>query len=196
MVGPPFRVRSFTLGHWFTAPFHTLKQRYQTVGLNYRVAANFLLQLIVLTLGFTSSFLVNIFFKHTVSFETFKSQAYRNAKLILQIERDGFIYWEPTLQTWAMRATPIAGWQFWNTYYAGVHTLVTVGVMVVLLLLKFYQEILPRRKRSQVTPGYHSRHSANFKVRQEPLPHHNHLRIHGIRVSACDAAKIASALQR
>ncbi|KAI9502237.1 hypothetical protein GGI25_001525 [Coemansia spiralis] len=94
-----------------------------------------LTELALLTLTFCTNFLSAYIHNTLEVFHGFRLRALSNAQSIVSFERVTGIFVEQPLQRW--HDSNFAGWSFWNTYYAGVHPVVTVLFLVFILVRMF-----------------------------------------------------------
>ncbi|KAI8320938.1 hypothetical protein GQ54DRAFT_262694 [Martensiomyces pterosporus] len=94
-----------------------------------------LTEVALLALTFCTNFL-SAFIHNTLEvFHDFRLRSLDNAQAIVSLERSMGIFVEQALQSWHEKH--VGGWSFWNTYYAGVHPVVTVVFLVFILLRMF-----------------------------------------------------------
>ncbi|KAJ2355166.1 hypothetical protein GGF43_002845, partial [Coemansia sp. RSA 2618] len=94
-----------------------------------------LTEVALLALTFCTNFL-SAYIHNTVEvFRGFRLRALDNAQGIVAFERMTGLFFEQPLQRW--HDARYAGWSFWNTYYAGVHPVVTVAFLVFILVRMF-----------------------------------------------------------
>ncbi|KAJ2478429.1 hypothetical protein IWW56_003730 [Coemansia sp. RSA 2131] len=94
-----------------------------------------LTEVALLVLTFCTNFL-SAYIHNTVEvFRGFRLRALDNAQGIVAFERMTGLFFEQPLQSW--HDSRYAGWSFWNTYYAGVHPVVTVAALVFILVRMF-----------------------------------------------------------
>lgn len=94
-----------------------------------------LTELGLLTLTFCTNF-ISAYIHNTVEvFRWFRLRALDNALAIVSFERHTGLFFEQQLQAWHEKH--LRGWSFWNTYYAGVHPVVTIVFLVFILLRMF-----------------------------------------------------------
>ncbi|KAJ2552878.1 hypothetical protein EV175_003142 [Coemansia sp. RSA 1933] len=89
----------------------------------------------LLTLTFCTNFLSAYIHNTLEVFNGFRLRALSNALGIVSFERMTGIFVEQPLQRW--HDANLGGWTFWNTYYAGVHPVVTVLFLVFILIRMF-----------------------------------------------------------
>ncbi|KAJ1834529.1 hypothetical protein IWW55_005001 [Coemansia sp. RSA 2706] len=94
-----------------------------------------LTELALLTLTFCTNFLSAYIHNTAEVFRGFRLRALANAQGIVAFERVAGIFFEQPLQRW--HDARVGGWSFWNTYYAGVHPVVTVAFLVFILVRMF-----------------------------------------------------------
>ncbi|KAJ1663197.1 hypothetical protein IW140_004918 [Coemansia sp. RSA 1813] len=92
-------------------------------------------ELALLTLTFCTNFLSAYIHNTLEVFHGFRLRALSNALSIVSFERVMGIFVEQPLQRW--HDANFGGWTFWNTYYAGVHPVVTVLFLVFILIRMF-----------------------------------------------------------
>ncbi|KAJ1839296.1 hypothetical protein LPJ57_010880, partial [Coemansia sp. RSA 486] len=92
-------------------------------------------ELALLTLTFCTNFLSAYIHNTLEVFHNFRLRALANAQGIVAFERMTGLFFEQPLQRW--HDSNFGGWQFWNTYYAGVHPVVTVLFLVFILVRMF-----------------------------------------------------------
>ncbi|KAJ1948281.1 hypothetical protein FBU59_001666, partial [Linderina macrospora] len=110
-----------------------------------------LTELALLTLTFCTNFL-SAFIHNTLEvFHDFRLRSLANAQRIVSFERALGIFFEEPLQRWHEKH--IGGWSFWNTYYAGVHPVVTV-LFLVFILMRMFSWKLRRVSWKQVNEGH------------------------------------------
>ncbi|PIA13994.1 hypothetical protein COEREDRAFT_89069 [Coemansia reversa NRRL 1564] len=94
-----------------------------------------LTEVALLALTFCTNFLSAYIHNTAEVFRGFRLRALANAQGIVTFERMTGLFFEQPLQRW--HDSSFAGWSFWNTYYAGVHPVVTVIFLVSLLVRMF-----------------------------------------------------------
>ncbi|KAJ1725833.1 hypothetical protein LPJ53_000094 [Coemansia erecta] len=94
-----------------------------------------LTELALLTLTFCTNFLSAYIHNTLEVFHDFRLRALSNAQSIVSFERATGLFFEQPLQRW--HDAGFGGWRFWNTYYAGVHPVVTVLFLVFILVRMF-----------------------------------------------------------
>ncbi|KAJ2782461.1 hypothetical protein H4R18_002267 [Coemansia javaensis] len=94
-----------------------------------------LTEVALLTLTFCTNFLSAYVHNTAEVFRGFRLRALDNAQRIVAFERATGLFFEQPLQRW--HAARLGGWTFWNTYYAGVHPVVTVAFLVFILVRMF-----------------------------------------------------------
>ncbi|KAJ2385107.1 hypothetical protein GGI23_006780 [Coemansia sp. RSA 2559] len=94
-----------------------------------------LTELALLTLTFCTNFLSAYIHNTLEVFHGFRLRALSNALSVVSFERVMGIFVEQPLQRW--HDANLGGWTFWNTYYAGVHPVVTVLFLVFILIRMF-----------------------------------------------------------
>ncbi|KAJ2003451.1 hypothetical protein H4R26_003060 [Coemansia thaxteri] len=94
-----------------------------------------LAELALLTLTFCTNFLSAYIHNSLEIFHDFRLRSLSNALAIVEAERRTGLFAEQALQRW--HDAHLAGWSFWNTYYAGVHPAVTVAFLVFILVRMF-----------------------------------------------------------
>ncbi|KAJ2740675.1 hypothetical protein GGI20_005681 [Coemansia sp. BCRC 34301] len=106
-------------------------QRQAVVGL----ALLGLTEVALLALTFCTNFLSAYVHNTLEIFHDFRLRALRNALAIVSFERSSGLFLEQPLQRW--HDAYLGGWSFWNTYYAGVHPVVTVVFLVFIMVRMF-----------------------------------------------------------
>ncbi|KAJ1950295.1 hypothetical protein EC988_004442 [Linderina pennispora] len=110
-----------------------------------------LTEVALLALTFCTNFL-SAFIHNTLEvFHDFRLRSLDNAQRIVSFERTLGIFFEEPLQQWHEKH--VGGWSFWNTYYAGVHPVVTV-VFLVFILMRMFAWKLKRVNWKQVSEGH------------------------------------------
>ncbi|KAJ2156778.1 hypothetical protein GGF46_004962 [Coemansia sp. RSA 552] len=94
-----------------------------------------LTEVALLALTFCTNFLSSYIHNTVEVFRGFRLRSLANAQSIVAFERMAGIFFEQPLQRW--HDTKLGGWSFWNTYYAGVHPVVTVIFLVFILMRMF-----------------------------------------------------------
>ncbi|KAJ2808883.1 hypothetical protein H4R20_000576, partial [Coemansia guatemalensis] len=94
-----------------------------------------LTEVALLALTFCTNFLSAYIHNTAEVFRGFRLRSLANAQGIVAFERMTGLFFEQPLQRW--HDSRFAGWSFWNTYYAGVHPVVTVIFLVFLLMRMF-----------------------------------------------------------
>ncbi|KAJ1734461.1 hypothetical protein LPJ61_001060 [Coemansia biformis] len=92
-------------------------------------------ELALLVLTFCTNFLSAYVHNTAEAFRGFRLRSLANAQRIVAFERATGLFFEQPLQRW--HDTHFGGWRFWNTYYAGVHPVVTVVFLVFILVRMF-----------------------------------------------------------
>ncbi|KAJ1964406.1 hypothetical protein GGI12_001455 [Dipsacomyces acuminosporus] len=106
-------------------------QRQAVVSLLLVVLTEVALLALTICTNFLSAFVHNTL----EAFHDFRLRSLDNAQAIVSLERSMGIFIEQPLQKW--HEEHLGGWSFWNTYYAGVHPVVTVVFLVFILLRMF-----------------------------------------------------------
>ncbi|KAJ2748250.1 hypothetical protein IWQ56_007513, partial [Coemansia nantahalensis] len=94
-----------------------------------------LTELALLVLTFCTNFLSAYVHNTAEAFRGFRLRALANAQHVVAFERATGLFFEQPLQRW--HDARFGGWRFWNTYYAGVHPVVTVVFLVFILVRMF-----------------------------------------------------------
>ncbi|KAJ2449782.1 hypothetical protein EV183_004698 [Coemansia sp. RSA 2336] len=109
-----------------------------------------LTELALLTLTFCTNFL-SAYIHNTIEvFRGFRLRALANAQSVVAFERMTGIFVEQPLQRW--HDEKYGGWSFWNTYYAGVHPVVTV-VFLCFILVRMFSWKLTRVNWKRLNEG-------------------------------------------
>ncbi|KAJ2721796.1 hypothetical protein GGI07_003730 [Coemansia sp. Benny D115] len=125
-----------------------------------------LTELALLTLTFCTNFLSAYIHNTLEVFHNFRLRSLGNALGIVAFERKTGLFFEQPLQQWHNRA--LGGWSFWNTYYAGVHPVVTV-LFLVFILVRMFAWKLTRVNWKRVNEG--AQHMSPSPVSDySPLP--------------------------
>ncbi|KAJ1940035.1 hypothetical protein GGF37_004150, partial [Kickxella alabastrina] len=109
-----------------------------------------LTELALLTLTFCTNFLSAYIHNTLEVFHNFRLRSLANAQNIVAFERSTGLFFEQRLQQW--HETHLGGWRFWNTYYAGVHPVVTV-IFLVFILVRMFAWKLTRVNWKRVNEG-------------------------------------------
>ncbi|KAJ2510074.1 hypothetical protein H4217_008041 [Coemansia sp. RSA 1939] len=92
-------------------------------------------ELALLVLTFCTNFLSAYIHNTLEVFHGFRLRALSNALSVVSFERVTGLFFEQPLQRW--HDANFGGWTFWNTYYAGVHPVVTILFLVFILVRMF-----------------------------------------------------------
>ncbi|PVU89493.1 hypothetical protein BB559_005081 [Furculomyces boomerangus] len=98
----------------------------------FRALGFFTFEILILTAAFLSNFISAFFLKNFFEFDNLKRISIKNALMLVNSEKFLGIFVEQQIQQWSLKN--IGAWTFWNSYYAGVHPVVTVTTLVFILV--------------------------------------------------------------